>query len=190
MVLLSGVLLRLPAPRRHLLGDVRRNLFVTLELHRVRRPTLGGRAHVGCVSEHLASGTSAEMTCALPRCSIPLTWPRRRFRSPITSPMYSSGVTTSTRRPARAAPAWPSHASLKRQRAGDLEGDLRGVGVVVLAVGQRDRRRPSGSRPRGPFSIASSMPFSTAGMNSVGIEPPLILLTKSKPSPGAGSMLM
>ena len=34
------------------------------------------------------------------------------------------------------------------------------------------------------------MPFSTAGMNSDGIEPPLILLTKSKPSPGAGSMSM
>src|SRR5258708_5930126 len=27
---------------------------------------------------------------------MPLTWPRRRFRSPITSPMNSSGVTTST----------------------------------------------------------------------------------------------
>ena len=31
------------------------------------------------------------------------------------------------------------------------------------------------------------MPCSTAGMNSLGIAPPLILLTKSKPSPGAGS---
>ena len=34
------------------------------------------------------------------------------------------------------------------------------------------------------------MPFSTAGMNSVGMAPPLILLTKSKPSPGAGSMAL
>jgi hypothetical protein len=34
------------------------------------------------------------------------------------------------------------------------------------------------------------MPFSTAGMNSDGTAPPLILLTKSKPSPGAGSMSM
>ena len=34
------------------------------------------------------------------------------------------------------------------------------------------------------------MPCSTAGMNSEGIEPPLILLTKSKPSPGAGSRLI
>ena len=31
------------------------------------------------------------------------------------------------------------------------------------------------------------MPCSTAGMYSLGIAPPLILLTKSKPSPGAGS---
>ena len=41
-----------------------------------------------------------------------------------------------------------------------------------------------------PELSASSQPFSTAGMNSDGIEPPLIALTKSKPSPGAGSMLM
>ena len=34
------------------------------------------------------------------------------------------------------------------------------------------------------------MPFSTAGMNSEGTEPPLILLMKSKPSPGAGSRSM
>ena len=38
-----------------------------------------------------------------------------------------------------------------------------------------------------PDSRASSTPFSTAGMYSVGIEPPLTLLMKSKPSPGAGS---
>ena len=41
-----------------------------------------------------------------------------------------------------------------------------------------------------PVSMASSQPFSTAGMNSVGTEPPLMALTKSNPSPGAGSMLM
>ena len=41
-----------------------------------------------------------------------------------------------------------------------------------------------------PDSSASSMPFSTAGMNSDGTDPPLILFTKSKPSPGAGSMSM
>ncbi len=36
------------------------------------------------------------ITCALPRASICWTRPRRDVMSPITSPMYSSGVTTST----------------------------------------------------------------------------------------------
>ena len=42
------------------------------------------------------SGTRAVMTCALPRGSMPSMRPRRELRSPITSPMYSSGVMTST----------------------------------------------------------------------------------------------
>jgi hypothetical protein len=41
-----------------------------------------------------------------------------------------------------------------------------------------------------PDPSASSIPCSTAGMNSDGTTPPLILLTKSKPSPGAGSALI
>ena len=39
-----------------------------------------------------------------------------------------------------------------------------------------------------PDASFSSIPCSTEGMYSVGILPPLIELTKSKPSPGAGSM--
>src|SRR5690606_36580121 len=37
-----------------LLGDVRGDLFVPVELHRVGRAPLGHRAHVGRVAEHLA----------------------------------------------------------------------------------------------------------------------------------------
>src|SRR5436309_2362247 len=36
------------------------------------------------------------MTCALPRGSMPSICPRRELMLPITSPIYSSGVTTST----------------------------------------------------------------------------------------------
>ena len=48
-----------------------------------------------------ASGTKARTTCVRwpspkPRVSIPSIWPRRLLRSPITSPMKSSGVVTST----------------------------------------------------------------------------------------------
>ena len=41
-----------------------------------------------------------------------------------------------------------------------------------------------------PLASASSIPCSTAGMNSLGIAPPLIRFTKSKPSSGAGSTLI
>src|ERR671911_21613 len=42
------------------------------------------------------SGTLPFTATALPRGSWPSTWPRRLDRSPITSPMKSWGVTTST----------------------------------------------------------------------------------------------
>ena len=42
-----------------------------------------------------------------------------------------------------------------------------------------------------PAAIASLTPFSTAGMKLVGMTPPLISLTHSKPSPSAsGSISM
>ncbi len=42
-----------------------------------------------------------------------------------------------------------------------------------------------------PCSIASTIPFSTAGIKPVGMTPPLIALTNSKPSAsGSGSISM
>ena len=38
----------------------------------------------------------ARTTCVPPRLSMPSIWPRRLLRSPITSPMNSSGIVTST----------------------------------------------------------------------------------------------
>ena len=69
---------------------------------------------------------------------------------------------------------------LHRLDAGQLEGDLRGVDGVVLAVEQAHAHaldRVAGERR--PLSIASRTPFSTAGMNELGITPPLILSTNS-----------
>ena len=66
-------------------------------------------------------------------------WPRRRFRSPITSPMNSSGVTTSTDMiGSRSAGADLRRPSLMRHRAGDLERHLRGVDLVIAAVDELD----------------------------------------------------
>jgi hypothetical protein len=42
------------------------------------------------------SGTIALITCPPPLVSMPWIWPRRAERSPMTSPMKSSGTTTST----------------------------------------------------------------------------------------------
>ena len=43
-----------------------------------------------------ANGTLAEITVAFPLASVDSTWPLLLLRSPITSPIKSSGVTTST----------------------------------------------------------------------------------------------
>ena len=74
-----------------------------------------------------------------PRCSMPSTFPRREDRSPITSPMFSSGVTTSTAMTGSSSTglALPGGV-LHGHGPGDLEGHLRGVDVVVRAVGQGD----------------------------------------------------
>ena len=105
--------------------------------------------------------------------------------------MYSSGVTTSTANTgsssvgfARLAASWRASepATLKAISEESVSWYLPSTSVT--------RTSTIGKPARTPFSSASSTPFSTAGMNSVGIDPPLILFTKSKPSPGAGSMLM
>src|SRR3989304_4384532 len=95
------------------------------------------------------------MTCELPRASIERMRPRRLFRSPTIAPMYSSGVTTSTSmtgsrtprpappprplpRPPRPEPPRPAPPAglLDPQGRGDLERHLRGVHLVVGAVGE------------------------------------------------------
>ena len=55
-----------------------------------------GKAKFERNKPHCNIGTIAVTTCALPRESVPCTWPRRELRSPMTPPRKSSGVTTST----------------------------------------------------------------------------------------------
>ena len=62
----------------------------------------------------------ARITREVPCCSIPSTWPRRLVRSPITSPMYGSGVTTSKEGQSTIARAF--HSARKGRRSTlDLE---------------------------------------------------------------------
>ena len=105
--------------------------------------------------------------------------------------MNSSGVTTSTENTgssrtglARATAALSASEPAIRKAISEESVSWYLPSVRVTRTSTR------GKPARGPLSIASSTPFSTAGMNSVGTEPPLTLLMKSKPSPGAGSTLM
>ena len=130
-----------------------RRLLVDVELHRVRRATLGPRTQVGSVPEHLrqrARGPGRPCCCRAGPCRRRL--PRRELRSPMTSPMNSSGVTTSTAMiGSRSTGLALRRASLKAIDAGDLERHLGGVDVVVLAVGEHDPdvdRRVAGEHAR------------------------------------------
>jgi hypothetical protein len=62
--------------------------------------------------------------------------------------------------------------------------------VLHDRLGGTNTYRDFASIDKAPEERERGITISTAGMNSDGIEPPLTALTKSKPSPGAGSMLM
>src|SRR5687768_532437 len=55
-LLMPSAPLLAPDLRHDLLGDVRRDLLVGMELHRVRGPALGAGSEVGGVPEHLRQG--------------------------------------------------------------------------------------------------------------------------------------
>jgi hypothetical protein len=98
------------ARHRDLIQDMFRHRRVVFELHRVRRPALRQRAQRGRVAEHLRQrhlGVAPASAAAAGISSMPCTMPRRVARSPITLPVNSSGVSTSTPSSARAAPATP-----------------------------------------------------------------------------------
>src|SRR5690606_2091977 len=92
----------------------------------------------------LASGTIASTTWALPRLSVPWICPRRLLRSPMTSPMNSSGVTTSTfitgsssLMPAFAATSRiAARPAISNASAGESHRRRRRVGVVIRTIGQ------------------------------------------------------
>ncbi len=127
-----------------------RNFLVVGELHRVHGPSLGHRPQLRGIPEHLARAARvAAMTWASPRCVMPPILPRRDDRSPSTSPMYASGVTTSTFIIGSSSTGCACFAaSLNAIEPGDLERHFARVDVVVRAVrSARPSRRPSDSRP-------------------------------------------
>src|SRR4051794_35364764 len=122
----------------HLLGDVGRHLLVGVELHRVRRAALGHRAHVGRVAEHLAQrdvGVDDLRVAALPELVHAAT-PAAEVADDVAHVVLGRHDLDLEHR-LQQDRLGPLGRLLERRRAGDLEGDLRGVRVVVLAVGQR-----------------------------------------------------
>src|SRR5690606_15533023 len=71
------------------------SLYFSNSIEYVARPWLIERRSVAYPNIS-ASGTIAPTILPEGESSMPVVCPRRRFRSPMTSPMYSSGVTTST----------------------------------------------------------------------------------------------
>src|SRR2546421_1868604 len=129
----AGRLGRLELPDE-LLGDVRRHLVVALELHGVGSAALGCGPYVGRVAEHLGQRDI------------------RRYDLRVTALLHPGHMTATAveiadhvahellgRHDLDAEDRLEQHGLgprgclLESQRAGHLEGDLRGVGVVVLA---------------------------------------------------------
>src|SRR4051794_18088220 len=121
-----------------LLGDVRRDLVVALELHRVGRPALGVGAQVGGIAEHLAQrdvGADRQgVAAALLALQAPA--PAAEVADDVAEEVLGGhdldledGLEQDRLRATRGL--------LEGEGAGDLEGDLRRVRVVVLAVDER-----------------------------------------------------
>merc|ERR1719183_3145585 len=139
-----------------------------------------------------ASGTLARTTFMLPRSASSATMPRLLLMSPMTSPMYSSGVVTSTfiigsislapasRRPLRAA-ARPAISKAITDESTSWKAPSVRVALTPM----------TGKPARMPLDMIDSRPFATPGMYSLGTEPPLISCSNWKPasSPTSGSNL-
>ena len=68
-------------------GDVLGNLHIAVGLHGVLAAALSAGPQVGGIAEHLAQGNQSVDLLGADRASMPWIWPRRLFRSPMTSPM-------------------------------------------------------------------------------------------------------
>ena len=170
--------------------DVGRDGLVRLELHRERALAAGHALEVGGVAEDLAERDGGLDRPGGRRASVsmPVMWPRRVERSAEMSPNFSIGhgdlevddrLQQDRPRP-RGTPCGRPSAD------GGLERLLR---AVDRRGSRRRRPRPRRRRPgcprSTPFSSCSRTPFSTAGMNWLGITPPLTASTKLNPSPRA-----
>mmetsp|Transcript_17777 Transcript_17777/g.40738 ORF Transcript_17777/g.40738 Transcript_17777/m.40738 type:complete len:242 (-) Transcript_17777:1466-2191(-) len=139
----------------------------------------------------LASGTLARTTFMLPRSASSAIKPRLLLMSPMTSPIDSSGVVTSTfisgsislapasRRPLRAA-ARPAISNAITDESTSWNAPSTSVALQPI----------TGKPASTPDDMTDSSPLATPGMYSLGTVPPLISCAKRKPpSSSSGSNL-
>ena len=128
------------------------------------------------------SGTNALITFALFLSSIPFTVPLLLFKSPTISPIYSSGVTTSSFIIGSIITAFAAFPDSLNPSFAANSNDNWSESTAWNEPSLRVTFIASTSNPaKGPFFIASLKPFSTEGINSFGILPPLISLMNSRP---------
>src|SRR4051795_5694037 len=121
-----------------LLGDVGRDLVVALELHRVRRAPLRVGAQVGRVAEHLAERDvrADRQRVAAPLLALEAPAPPAEVADDVAEEVLG-GHDLDLEHRLEQAGLRAASGLLKGERAGDLEGDLRRVRVMVLAVDER-----------------------------------------------------
>src|SRR5215212_5776452 len=131
---------RLPRPALdHLVGDRRRNLLVAVELHRVARAPLRVGAQVGRVAEHLRqrdAGPDRERVAARLLALDPPAATREVADHVAQELLRGDHLDRHDRLEQDGLRALGR--LLEGERPRDLEGDLRRVGLVVLAVGDGD----------------------------------------------------
>src|SRR4051795_5780578 len=121
-----------------LLGDVRRDLVVALELHRVGRAPLRVGAQVRRVPEHLAEryvGADGERVAA-PLLALEAPAPAAEVTDDVAEEVLGGHDLDLEHRLEQDGLRAPRRL-LEGERPGALEGDLRRVRVVVLAVDER-----------------------------------------------------
>src|SRR3954468_10364916 len=121
-----------------LLGDVRRDLVVALELHRVGRAPLRVGAEVCRVAEHLAQrdvgGDRERVAASL--LALQAAAPAAEVADDVAEEVLGGHDLDLEHRLEQDGLRAPRRL-LERERARDLEGDLRRVRLVVLAVDER-----------------------------------------------------
>src|ERR1019366_5674353 len=130
--LLLGRLRLASAALDNLLRAARRNFLVGLELHRVVRSTLGVGPQVGGVAEHLRERNASGHREGVAATLLPLdpTAPAREVADHLTEEVLGRDDLDAEDRLEQDR-LGAARSFLECERAGDLEGDLGGVRVVV-----------------------------------------------------------